>query len=233
MQVVQAISGGMDSTVLAYMLANMDELAALISVDYGQRHRRELGYAQGTAQRLRVPFYLVDLRTLNPLIQGSALTDQSVQVPEGHYSENSMRATVVPNRNMILLSILAAHAVAIDADAIAYAAHKGDAAQYPDCRSEFIDAMEEAICIGNLWSQPIAVLSPFIRTSKAEIAMLGATLHVPWHSTYSCYQGGEVHCGRCGTCVERLEAFYLAGITEPTQYADREYWKTVCPSYIG
>lgn len=211
-------SGGLDSTVLLFHLRALGHQVAALSVDYGQRHRRELDYARSLCQHLEVEHEIADLRTITGLLAGSSLTSAAIPVPDGHYAEETMKATVVPNRNMLLLSLAAAWAISRKADAIAYAAHSGDHAIYPDCRVEFADAMRTAIQLAD-WHQ-VELLRPFVQFTKADIVALGAQLAVPFDRTWSCYKGGEVHCGRCGTCIERREAFHLAGVVDPTVYAD-------------
>lgn len=225
MKVVQLISGGLDSTVLAYELASKGQLTALLSVNYAQIHKRELGYAEQTALRLQVPHHIVNLQSATKLLKGSALTDQSVQVPVGHYAQENMKLTIVPNRNAMMLSIAYAWALSLGADAIAFAAHAGDHAIYPDCRESFVKALEMAFNIGSDWNEPIRILSPYVTMTKADIVMRGAELSVPFHLTWTCYGNGERPCGRCGTCVERLEAFNEVGIEDPWSYQDREYWR--------
>lgn len=213
------LSGGLDSTVLAHMAAGQDRPLVLVSIDYGQRHRRELEFARATATRLGVPHRCVGLAPLAALLSGASPTALvgDVPVPEGHYAEKSMRQTVVPNRNMILLAVAAGIAIADGCDAVAYGAHAGDHAIYPDCRPEFAEAMARALRLAHY--EPIMLERPFVEMSKADIVRLGASLGVPFEQTWSCYVGGEVHCGNCGTCTERREAFRLAGVADPTVYA--------------
>lgn len=218
------LSGGLDSTVLAYHMKDRQQLAGCVSVDYGQRHRRELMCAALTCTRLGVPHYRLDLSNLRNALGSSALTSDQ-PVPEGHYAEESMKATVVPNRNMILMALAAGVAIANNAKAIAYGAHAGDHAIYPDCRPEFALAMENAIGLCDY--QPPAVLRPFIEITKADIVRLGSRLHVHFEETHTCYNGDAIACGKCGTCVERLEAFSEARVEDPLQYTDRKYWMTV------
>lgn len=216
-KVVVVYSGGLDSTVLLYdMLACAAEVRAL-SIDYGQRHGVELERAAGIAAAAGVEHRIVDLRSVTPLLAGSSLTDSSVEVAEGHYEEESMKNTVVPNRNMILLSLAAAWAISLKYDAIAYAAHGGDHAIYPDCRDVFTVAMAEAIRLAD-WHQ-VELIRPFVKMTKADIVRRGVEVGAPLERTWSCYKGGALHCGRCGTCIERREAFYLAGVDDPTAYA--------------
>jgi 7-cyano-7-deazaguanine synthase len=209
-------SGGMDSTVLLYQLvAQGDEVKAL-SIDYGQRHGKEIECARAIAEDLGVEHRVSDLRSLAELLGGSALTSSEIEVPEGHYEEDNMKATVVPNRNMILLAVSAGWAISSEYDRVAYAAHSGDHAIYPDCRNEFADALDVAIQLAD-WRK-VSLYRPFVDLTKADLVKLGVELQVPFERTWSCYKGGELHCGRCGTCVERREAFHLAEVTDPTTY---------------
>lgn len=217
---VVVFSGGLDSTTLVYDLYSAGTEVSLITVDYGQRHRKEADFAQKTADRLGVPLHLVDLRSVTALLTGSALTDGSVDVPDGHYTDDSMRITVVPNRNALMLDVAVAAAVAGGCDAVAFGAHSGDHAIYPDCRPEFVRAFTAAVRAANEGFVPkdFTVLAPFLDWTKADIVRRGVELGVPYADTWSCYRGGEMHCGRCGTCVERREAFELAGAPDPTAY---------------
>lgn len=222
MKIVAIVSGGLDSVTMAHMLKRNDQLDLLLTFNYGQRHAREIEYAEHAALKLDVPYRLVDLRSLKNLLAGSALTDETVPVPEGHYEAESMRLTVVPNRNAIMLAIATAAAVTRQADAIAFAAHAGDHAIYPDCRPAFVSAFEVAMDVGNKgFLRPnFEVIAPFLSKSKADIVTLGHTIGVPFAKTWSCYKGGDLHCGVCGTCVERREAFADANVHDPTVYAD-------------
>jgi 7-cyano-7-deazaguanine synthase len=219
------LSGGLDSTVLAYKYFHEAQLDGCVSVNYGQRHRKELRSAQRTCELMSVPHYLLELADLRNVLSGSALTG-SQPVPEGHYAEDSMKATVVPNRNMILIALAVGVAISTRSKFVAYGAHAGDHAIYPDCRPEFAAAVDSAVALCDY--NPPQLVRPFINMTKASIVMLGKDLHVPFEQTWSCYKGGPYHCGRCGTCVERLEAFSLAGIEDPSQYIDRNYWKEAC-----
>jgi len=209
-------SGGIDSTVLLYDLLNSGHDVQALSVNYGQRHIKELDCAKSLCKQLNVEHHVADLTALNPLLSGSSLTSPHVQVPEGHYEDESMKATVVPNRNMILLSIATGWAMSTGASSVSYAAHSGDRAIYPDCREEFADAMNSVMEIAG-WDK-VSLNRPFSSLTKADIVKLGDELGVPFEQTWSCYKGGQVHCGVCGTCVERREAFQLAGVTDPTIY---------------
>lgn len=225
MNVVTIVSGGMDSVTLAYALANLGHVQHLVSFNYGQRHGIELMHARLAGQALGVEHTIIDL-PITDLIDTNALTDPGIPVPDGHYAETTMAATVVPNRNMIMLSIAGAVAVAEEAGAVAIGVHSGDHFIYPDCRPAFIEAAQAALVVGNegFVAPNFRILAPFLDRTKADIVTIGHGLRVPWTDTWSCYKGGTVHCGACGTCFERREAFKLAGVTDPTRYeATPEY----------
>lgn len=209
-------SGGMDSTVLLYHLLDERHDMAALSIDYGQRHRRELEAAKRITSRLGIEHHVADLSALRPLMAGSSQTSDGIAVPHGHYEAESMKLTVVPNRNMLMLSVAGAWAISRKSNFIAYAAHAGDHAIYPDCREEFVQPLAQALVNAD-WHR-VDIIRPFISMTKAQICARGTALGVPFEETYSCYEGREKHCGRCGTCVERREAFKLAGITDPTAY---------------
>ncbi|WP_298966947.1 7-cyano-7-deazaguanine synthase QueC [uncultured Roseibium sp.] len=224
MKTTLVCSGGLDSVLLAHVLADQGGLSRLVSFDYGQRHTRELDFAAACAKRLGVPHHVIDLRSVGVTLTGSALTDD-LDVPDGYYEEESMKVTVVPNRNAIMLSVAYGIAAAQGDDAVATAVHGGDHFIYPDCRPAFTDAfdtMQRAALDGYA---DVALHVPFVHRSKAEIVAEGARVDVPFDQTWSCYKGGALHCGRCGTCVERREAFDLAGVPDPTVYADPDFWR--------
>jgi 7-cyano-7-deazaguanine synthase len=216
------LSGGLDSTTLAAHYLDQGDDVSVVAVDYGQRHRRELQSATAVAAFYDLCFDIVDLRALGALLTGSALTDTSVAVPDGHYAESSMRATVVPNRNMIMLSAAVGIAAARGADRVATAVHAGDHHIYPDCRPHFIRAMSltAAIATEGHTGPTFAIAAPFVHWTKAMIVQRGALTGAPLHLTWSCYKGGLEHCGVCGTCYERREAFKDAGVDDPTDYID-------------
>ncbi len=210
---VAIVSGGMDSATLVYHLLDKRREVKCLSFDYGQRHKRELLAAEQLCLGKGLSWEKVDLTSLTSLLAGSALTSPEIEVPEGHYEEESMKATVVPNRNMIMLSIAIGHAISIGADTVAYGAHSGDHAIYPDCRESFATAMDLSAQLCD-WKE-IRLLRPFIGIDKSGIASIGDKLGVPWSLTWTCYKGGDHHCGKCGSCQERIEAFAKAGVVDP------------------
>jgi 7-cyano-7-deazaguanine synthase len=216
MKSVAIFSGGLDSTVLLHHLLERGDEVLALSVDYGQRHRRELTHAAAIADKLGLEWRLADLNAIVPLLAGSSLTTAEVSVPHGHYAEDSMKQTVVPNRNMIMLAVAGGWAISRRCQRIVYGAHAGDHTIYPDCRPEFAAALGQALALAD-W-HPVELHTPFIGMTKSEIVSLGARLQVDFGATWSCYEGGDAHCGACGTCVERREAFRLAGVPDPTRY---------------
>ena len=223
MKTIVICSGGLDSVSLAHKIAAEQTLHSLLSFDYGQRHKKELDFAAACAARLQVPHEIIDIRAIGQSLGGSALTDD-IDVPDGHYEEESMKVTVVPNRNAIMLAIAFGVAAAQKADAVAAAVHGGDHFIYPDCRPNFIDAFQTMQDHALEGYADVRLYTPYVNGSKADIVTDGAKHQTPFAETWSCYKGGEHHCGRCGTCVERREAFHLAGITDPTQYDDPDFW---------
>jgi 7-cyano-7-deazaguanine synthase len=224
MKTIVICSGGLDSVSLAHRVAAEHELHGLLSFDYGQRHRKEVTFAAACAARLKVPHQNIDIRDIGRALSGSALTDD-VAVPDGHYAEDTMRVTVVPNRNAIMLAIAFGVASPRGADAVATAVHGGDHFIYPDCRPGFIDAFETMQRHALEGYADITLFAPYVNVPKSAIVTDGSRHGTPFAETWSCYKGGEVHCGRCGTCVERREAFDLAGIADPTVYADAKFWR--------
>jgi 7-cyano-7-deazaguanine synthase len=219
-RVIAVVSGGLDSTTMAYWLRAQEYTVMAISFDYGQRHRKELAFAERMAVDLSAPWTLIDLHAagLTSILSGSALTDETVTVPDGHYADESMQITVVPNRNAIMLSIACALAVTREAGAVAFGAHTGDHFIYPDCRPEFVRAFERMVNVAVEGLASIEILAPLLAMTKADIVKLGDELGVPFERTWSCYKGGALHCGACGTCFERREAFALARVADPTLY---------------
>lgn len=216
-------SGGLDSVVLAHRTQAEHHLSGLLSFDYGQRHRKELDFAAACGARLRVPHEIIDMRQIGQSLSGSALTDD-VAVPDGHYAEETMRITVVPNRNAIMLAIAFGVAAARGGEAVALAVHGGDHFIYPDCRPGFVSAFEAMQRHALEGYADVMLLAPYVHLPKSAIVLDGVRHGAPFAETWSCYKGGERHCGRCGTCVERCEAFALAGVKDPTEYEEPQFW---------
>lgn len=217
----------MDSVTLAHKVAQEHELVGLVSFNYGQRHLKELDFARACADDLGVEHIVIDISGIGRQLSGSALTDD-VAVPDGHYAEETMRITVVPNRNAIMLAIAFGIAAARGAEAVATAVHGGDHFIYPDCRPGFTEAFETMQRQALAGVADVRLYTPYVHTDKAAIAAEGVRLGVDYTRSWSCYKGGEIHCGRCGTCVERREAFHMAGAEDPTTYADPDFWKEAC-----
>lgn len=218
------LSGGMDSATALMKEVTENGVVSAVSILYGQRHEKEINAARMLVAYLRQinsdsigKHYILDLTGALDAFRGSALTSPNVQVPEGHYEDASMKKTVVPNRNMILLSLAAGTAIAGGHPKVIYGAHAGDHAIYPDCRPEFFNLVGKTVKAGNY--EQIELEAPFIKKSKADIVKIGSGLNTPYQLTWSCYKGKTRHCGRCGTCTERKEAFELAGIPDPVEYA--------------
>ena len=224
MKTIVVCSGGLDSVSLAHKIAAEQTLTALLSFNYGQRHKKELDFAAACARRLKVPHDIIDMTDIGRNLTGSALTD-NVAVPDGHYAEETMRITVVPNRNAIMLAIAFGVAVSRGADAVATAVHGGDHFIYPDCRPEFIDAFQAMQSHALQGYANVKLLAPYVHQPKSAIVTDGARHNTPFAETWSCYKGGAKHCGRCGTCVERREAFHIASIEDPTDYEDKNFWR--------
>lgn len=223
---VAIVSGGLDSVILAHKLKAENHDLSIVSFDYGQRHSKELNFAEQCAKDLDAPWHLVDLSNMTDLLENCALTNMAMEIPDGHYAEQTMKITVVPNRNAIMLNIAAGLAISIQAKHIATGVHGGDHYIYPDCRPAFIKAIDTMLSIANegFAVYGFSVLAPFLYSTKTDIAAEGSALNVDFTKTWSCYKGGEIHCGSCGTCFERREAFKEAGVFDPTQYlATPEY----------
>jgi 7-cyano-7-deazaguanine synthase len=200
MKTVLALSGGMDSGTLLFDLHQQGDELHAVTFDYGQRHNREIESSQKLCDHLQVSHQIIQL---HQVFDGSALTGQG-EIPHGHYAEESMKSTVVPNRNMVMISIAASIALQRNCDRVAYCCHAGDHAIYPDCRPEFVGRMHEALQICD-WS-PVALHAPYVDMTKRDIAQRAKQLNVPLDMTWTCYEGGELPCGKCGSCVERAEA---------------------------
>jgi len=216
MKVVVLCSGGMDSVTALYWARREHEVVAVASFNYGAKHNdRELPFAAEHAAKFGVRHEVIALDFVNRLF-ASDLLKSGGAVPEGHYAAANMKQTVVPFRNAIMLSIACGFAESVGADSLVIAAHGGDHAIYPDCREDFMRAMGDAMKLGTYAG--IRLLQPFIALTKGQIAAEGGKLGVDFGRTWSCYKGGAIHCGKCGTCVERREAFMQAGLSDPTVY---------------
>lgn len=215
-KIILLSSGGMDSTTLLYHLHDAGSEVKTLSFDYGQRHKKEIISARKISVQLGLSHEVVDLTTITHLFGSNSLTDSTTEVPEGHYEASNMKQTIVPNRNMIMLSIAIAWAISSEFDGVAYAAHSGDHAIYPDCRPAFAHAMDAASMLCD-WRE-IKLFRPFVDMSKGDIAKRGLELGVPFERTWTCYKGKELHCGKCGSCTERREAFINLGVVDPTTY---------------
>jgi 7-cyano-7-deazaguanine synthase len=216
-KVVVIYSGGMDSYTVLRQASSEGFDVYPVAFNYGQRHSKELLVAQHVCDKYGYPFQLVDVSGINKLIKGSALTDD-IDVPEGHYEEASMQQTVVPNRNMIMLSMAVGYAVSIGAEAVLFGAHSGDHAIYPDCRTEFVEAMNNVCQIANY--EAVDIRAPFIGSSKIDILREGLAQGFDYSETWTCYKGLEKACGKCGSCQERLEAFDLNSAVDPIAYSE-------------
>ena len=217
MKVVVLCSGGMDSVTALLWARREHEVQAVVSFDYGAKHNhREIPFAREHAASLGVRHEVIALDFVERLFASDLLKGGGA-IPDGHYEEKIMKQTVVPFRNAIMLSIACGFAESMGAEGLVIAAHGGDHAIYPDCREEFMRAMGEAMQLGTYAG--VQLLRPFIAMTKGQIVAEGARLGVDFARTWSCYKGGAVHCGTCGTCVERREAFMQTGVADPTEYA--------------
>lgn len=211
MKAVLIYSGGLDSTTLLYEYRS--EIALAVSFDYGSKHNaREIEYARVNCRELGIKHLVIPLEFIGKYFKSDLLLSGG-DIPEGSYDDENMQSTVVPFRNGIMLAVAAGLAESMELDSIMIANHSGDHAIYPDCRPEFIDAFSQATQAGTY--NGVKVVSPYCRLTKREIALRGRELGVDYSKTYSCYKGGEKHCGKCGTCTERKEA--LEGF-DTTQY---------------
>lgn len=210
------VSGGMDSITLLY--DHKDEIALGISFDYGSNHNaREIPFAKMHCERLGIKHITINLDFIHQYFK-SSLLDGADAIPEGHYADDNMKSTVVPFRNGIMLSIAIGIAESNNLDQVFIANHGGDHTIYPDCRPEFIKAIDSAANAGTY--NNVKVIAPYTQITKSDIARIGKKLGIDYTETWSCYKGGEIHCGKCGTCVERKEALAEAGIEDCTIYEE-------------
>lgn len=217
MKTVVLCSGGIDSVTALHWARWRHDVRSVLSFDYGAKHNhRELPCAAWQAKALGLPHEVVQLDFIAKRFV-SDLLKTGGDIPDGHYADSNMQRTVVPFRNGIMLAVATGFAESLGAEALVIAAHGGDHAIYPDCRGDFLRAMDDAMRLGTY--SGVHLLRPFISLDKAGIVSEGARLGVDFSRTWSCYKGGEIHCGTCGTCVERREAFLIAGVADPTRYA--------------
>lgn len=209
-------SGGMDSRTVLAKAQFMDREVHALSMYYGQRHNKELEYAKKVCAELNIPHKLIDLEFMMDLASHSSLTNSNIAVPEGHYEDETMKDTVVPNRNMIFIALATSYAINISADEVWYGAHSGDHAIYPDCRPDFIYKMQAVL--NTCHYNPIKLVVPYEDGTKKDILKEGFVMGVDYADTWTCYNGRAQACGKCGSCQERLEAFEQLGMSDPLEY---------------
>lgn len=210
------LSGGMDSVTLLHEYKS--RIALAVTFDYGSNHNaREIVCAREQCAELGIEHIVIALEFMGKYFR-SSLLEGAEAIPEGHYEDENMRSTVVPFRNGIMLAVACGLAESRGLQHVLIANHGGDHAIYPDCRRGFVEAMSSAMREGTY--EGVDIIAPYTDITKADIARRGAALAINYNNTYSCYKGGEIHCGVCGTCTERKEAFRLAGIADPTPYAE-------------
>lgn len=208
------VSGGMDSITLLYDCK--DSIALAVSFDYGSNHNaREIPFAEMHCRRLGIRHVVIPLDFMHKYFK-SSLLEGAEAIPDGHYADENMKSTVVPFRNGIMLAVAVGIAESNGLKKVLMANHGGDHAIYPDCRPEFVDAIDMAAKTGTYVN--VRVVAPYTNITKGDIAMCGKALGIDYAETWSCYKGGETHCGTCGTCVERKEALSYAGIDDNTVY---------------
>ena len=215
-KVVVIYSGGMDSYTVLNKAIEEGLTPFALTFDYGQRHVKEIQVAGDVCKALNINHKIIDITAINQLIGGSSLTDSSIDVATGVYDNNNMVNTVVPNRNMILLSMAIGYAVSIGAEKVYYGAHSGDHEIYPDCRPIFVEKMNEVAAVANY--EPTEIYSPYLTQTKNDILKDGLRMGLDYAKTWTCYNGREKACGQCGSCVERLKAFAENNISDPIDY---------------
>ena len=222
MKILFIISGGLDSATALYELKNDHEIVEAVTFDYGQRHRKEIECAQKICSNLNIAHKIINIQNFNELLQGSSLTTPSIQTPHGHYEEESMKQTIVPNRNAIMMNIAAGYAISKNIHALGIGVHAGDHFIYPDCRPEFIKLFQDLADYSTKAAiqdnRKIKIETPLINLTKKEIVLLGNSLKAPLQLTHSCYSGTDKACGVCDSCLLRLKGFEEAGISDPIKY---------------
>ena len=215
-KIIVVYSGGLDSFTLLNEAIRSGKDVSALSFDYGQKHNKELHFVEKFCAQESIDSKIVDVSSIKELFQGSSLMDE-IDIPKGHYEDDSMKSTVVPNRNMILISLALGYAVTKEAEEVWFGAHAGDHAIYPDCRPEFVEKMDAVARIANY--SPIAVKAPYIAMSKTEILAIGLNMQLDYGLTWTCYEGKELACGSCGACHERLESFAANNVIDPIKYS--------------
>ena len=215
---VLILSGGMDSVTMLYDY--QERIAVAISFDYGSNHNaKEIPFAQLHCRRLGIEHLVIPLEFIHRYFDSSLLQGAEA-IPEGHYAADNMKSTVVPFRNAIMLSVAVGLAESRHLNYVMMANHGGDHTIYHDCRPEFVKAFSDASVAGTY--EKVEVWAPYTMLTKVDIAKRGKELGIDYSETWSCYKGGDVHCGRCGTCMERKEALEQAGIADNTAYEHQE-----------
>ncbi|MGH7884190.1 MAG: 7-cyano-7-deazaguanine synthase QueC [Thermodesulfobacteriota bacterium] len=217
---VVIVSGGIDSAVLCYKAVNDGLKIYPLTFIYGQKHSKEIDSAENICQNLSLEPNIIDISSIKKLLKGSALTDMDINIPNVSAETknyNTLKTTVVPNRNAIFLSIAVGYGESLGVKRIYYGAHYSDRGIYPDCRKEFVEAFQIAERIAND-NNELVIEAPFVDMEKSGIVKLGSSLGVPFEETWSCYAGLELHCGSCSSCRERKRAFVEAGVNDPTEY---------------
>ncbi len=216
------LSGGLDSSTMAYYYKEQGYQLLCVSFNYGQKHLKELSSAAVIAEQLGASHKIIDLSFMREHLSTSSLVNPELTNPKQEYARENMLVTVVPNRNSMMLSIAWSIACAANAEIVAYGPHRGDDYVYADCRPDYVSAINLALRLGTIDSrhEDLQLEAPFLKLSKTEIVQLGATLKVPFAKTWSCYDGAEQHCGLCGTCRQRKQAFSDAMLADPTLYKE-------------
>lgn len=219
MKIVVIYSGGMDSFTILNKAVQAGHDVLAVSFNYGQRHSKELQFARSVCDELSVDHKIIDITAMQDLMSNSSLMAVSDEaIPEGHYAADNMKSTVVPNRNMILIALAIGYAVNEEAAEVWYGAHSGDHTIYPDCRPEFVEAMAKASLLANF--DPVAVVAPYLNGDKIDILRDGLSMGLDYSKTWTCYNGRDKACGKCGSCQERLEAFTENNARDPLDYED-------------
>lgn len=220
MKLLFILSGGLDSTTALYLLRQSYDIDEALTFDYGQRHRREIESAKKICKILKIRHRIVDIAHLNKLLQGSSLTSRKIKTPHGHYHQKNMEKTVVPNRNAIMINIAAGYALSQKISALGLGVHAGDHYIYADCRPEFIESQQQTLSLSN--DCDFQLITPFLHQDKAKIVAEGHSLGIPFEHTWTCYEGGKKPCNKCGSCLERIEAFVKNELIDPL-YSPKEW----------